>query len=444
MWYAFFMRNYLRQNIGKYINCISVIALTAAAVCCIFSESMTAGATTIGQLQEQISQQEQQVNALLEQISSLEEEEDLIQEQIADLNAEIVNTMAAIGLLEDQIAAKEEEIEEKQGQIAVKEEEIADKKEQITATEAEYHAAVEREETQRQNMIECTRLVYENKEVSYLSSLLEGKGLSDILNQMDYVEKVYKYSMGRLDAFIEAKNQVHDLWDRLELEKAELEEQRDELEVQRADLKQDMLNLQADQAELEDLQDDLDVKLARKKKESENFEAEIAKAEREAAVAKTLLKQDQQRLRQLQAAQSSAQGTVTPPSIATTDYTAVIDGAPGSELGKQIAKYACQYIGNPYVLGGTSLTKGADCSGFTYRIYMNWGYSIPRTSYQQRSAGTGVSYADAQPGDLICYDGHVAMYIGNGMIVHASSTKTGIKVSRAEYQPILSVRRIIQ
>ncbi len=443
MWYAFFMRNYLRQNIRKYINWISVIALTAAAVCCIFSESMTVGATTIGQVQERISQHEQQVNALLEQIASLEDEQDLIQEQMADLNAEIVNTMAAIGLLEDQIAAKEEEIEEKQGQIAVKEAEIADKKEQITATEAEYHAAVEREETQRQNMIECTRLVYENKEVSYLSSLLEGKGLSDILNQMDYVEKVYEYSMGRLDAFIEAKNQVHDLWDRLELEKAELEEQRDELEGQRADLEQDRQNLQADQDELRDLEADLDVKLAKKKKESENFEAEIAKAEKEAAVAKTLLKQDQQRLKQLQAAQSSAQVTVTTP-IATTDYTAVIDGAPGSELGKQIAKYACQYIGNPYVLGGTSLTKGADCSGFTYRIYMNWGYSIPRTSYQQRSAGTGVSYADAQPGDLICYDGHVAMYIGNGMIVHASSTKTGIKVSRAEYQTILTVRRIIQ
>ncbi len=437
------MRNYLRQNIRKYINWISVIALTAAAVCCIFSESMTVGATTIGQVQERISQHEQQVNALLEQIASLEDEQDLIQEQMADLNAEIVNTMAAIGLLEDQIAAKEEEIEEKQGQIAVKEAEIADKKEQITATEAEYHAAVEREETQRQNMIECTRLVYENKEVSYLSSLLEGKGLSDILNQMDYVEKVYEYSMGRLDAFIEAKNQVHDLWDRLELEKAELEEQRDELKGQRADLEQDRQNLQADQDELRDLEADLDVKLAKKKKESENFEAEIAKAEKEAAVAKTLLKQDQQRLKQLQAAQSSAQVTVTTP-IATTDYTAVIDGAPGSELGKQIAKYACQYIGNPYVLGGTSLTKGADCSGFTYRIYMNWGYSIPRTSYQQRSAGTGVSYADAQPGDLICYDGHVAMYIGNGMIVHASSTKTGIKVSRAEYQTILTVRRIIQ
>ena len=94
-------------------------------------------------------------------------------------------------------------------------------------------------------------------------------------------------------------------------------------------------------------------------------------------------------------------------------------------------------------MGGTSLTKGADCSGFTYRIYQDFGYSIPRTSSQQRSAGTGVAYSEAQPGDLICYDGHVGMYIGGGLIVHASSAKTGIKVSKAQYRTILAVRRII-
>ena len=127
----------------------------------------------------------------------------------------------------------------------------------------------------------------------------------------------------------------------------------------------------------------------------------------------------------------------------TTDYNALIDAAGGSELGKQIAKYACQYIGNPYVAGGTSLTNGADCSGFTYRVYSDFGYRLPRTSTEQRSAGTGVNYSDAQPGDLICYSGHVALYIGGGKIVHASTQKTGIKVGNAEYRTILAVRRII-
>ena len=105
--------------------------------------------------------------------------------------------------------------------------------------------------------------------------------------------------------------------------------------------------------------------------------------------------------------------------------------------------YGCQFIGNPYVAGGTSLTNGADCSGFIYRIYSDFGYKVPRNSYSLRSAGTAVDYANAQPGDVICYEGHVAMYVGGGYIVHASTKKTGIKISKATYRPILTVRRII-
>ena len=125
------------------------------------------------------------------------------------------------------------------------------------------------------------------------------------------------------------------------------------------------------------------------------------------------------------------------------NYNSIIDGASGSDLGKQVAKYACQFVGNPYVPGGTSLTNGADCSGFTFRVYSDFGYKLPRTSYEQRSAGRGVSYSEAQPGDLICYSGHVALYIGDGKIVHASTQKTGIKIGNAQYREILAVRRII-
>lgn len=410
MWYAFFMKKNNRIKIGKIVNCILITGLTAGALSTNLPEPMVAEATTIGEVQENIHKHQNELDNLNNQIADLEDEQDLIEEQIADLNAEIVNTMASIGLLEDEIAQKEEEIAEKQIQI--------------NDTQAEYEAAVAREESQRQNMRDCTRMMYENNDISYLTAILEGKGLSDILNQMDYIERVYEYSMGRLDEFVETKNQVHDLWNRLEEEKAGLD--------------QDKANLEADRATMESLKADLDVKLAKKKKESANYEAEIKKAQQEAAVAKKLLQQDQQKLKQLQQAQNAANIALQP-----TNYTSVIDGAQGSELGKTIAKYACQFIGNPYVMGGTSLTNGADCSGFTYKVYQNFGYSIPRTSYLQRSAGTEVSYENAQPGDLICYDGHVAMYIGGGLIVHASSAKTGIKVSKAQYRTILSVRRII-
>lgn len=165
----------------------------------------------------------------------------------------------------------------------------------------------------------------------------------------------------------------------------------------------------------------------------------------EANALKVKIRQEQAELKKMEeearrrAAAAAANGSYT----VSASISDIINGASGSDLGKQIARYGCQYIGNPYVSGGTSLTNGADCSGFTYRIYANFGYTIPRTSYQQRSAGTEVSYENAQPGDLICYEGHVAMYIGGGYIVHASNVKTGIKVSRATYKKILTVRRII-
>lgn len=109
-----------------------------------------------------------------------------------------------------------------------------------------------------------------------------------------------------------------------------------------------------------------------------------------------------------------------------------------------VADFAVQFVGNPYVWGGTSLTGGADCSGFTQSVYANFGISLPRTSYEQQNAGTEVSYADAQPGDLICYGGHVAIYMGNGRIVHASNSVDGIKISdNAAYRTIVSVRRLV-
>ena len=116
----------------------------------------------------------------------------------------------------------------------------------------------------------------------------------------------------------------------------------------------------------------------------------------------------------------------------------------GSATGNAVCQFALQFLGNPYVYGGTSLTNGTDCSGFVQSVYRNFGISLPRTSYADRSVGTAVgSLADAQPGDLICYSGHVALYIGGGQIVHASSPSTGIIVSSATHKKILAIRRVL-
>ena len=111
--------------------------------------------------------------------------------------------------------------------------------------------------------------------------------------------------------------------------------------------------------------------------------------------------------------------------------------------GQAVVDYAMQFVGNPYVWGGTSLTNGADCSGFVQSVYANFGVSMPRTSSAMRSAGTEVSYSEAVPGDVICYEGHVGIYIGNGQIVNAIDEAHGIGVSSATYTNIITVRRLL-
>ena len=111
--------------------------------------------------------------------------------------------------------------------------------------------------------------------------------------------------------------------------------------------------------------------------------------------------------------------------------------------GQAVVDYACQFIGNPYVWGGTSLTNGADCSGFVQSVYAHFGVNLPRTSSEMRSAGRGVSYSEALPGDIICYDGHVGIYMGDGQIVNAINSRKGIGILPATYKGILTVRRLL-
>lgn len=111
--------------------------------------------------------------------------------------------------------------------------------------------------------------------------------------------------------------------------------------------------------------------------------------------------------------------------------------------GQAVVDYACQFIGNPYVWGGTSLTDGADCSGFVQSVFANFGISLPRTTWDQENVGIGVSYEEALPGDLILYEGHVGIYMGNGQIVNAMNESDGIGICPATYTPIKTVRRVL-
>ena len=396
--------------------------IIAAGLVVILSLSIAgqAFASSISDWQRQKEETQNQLDEINSSLSELEGEKSGIDAEISDISGQIVEILASIELMQEDIARKEEE---------------------IAFAEVEYEAALLREQEQYEAMKQRIRFMYEQGNHTYAQLLFESRDLSDMLNKAEYIERLYEYDRKMLEEYQETKIQIAILQEQLEAERDELEAQRYELEEEQADAEEMLAIMEA---------------------EAENYEVQIAQAKQQAAAYKALIKQqdaeikrlqEEERKRQEEEARRKAEEARKNSSSNSTSYTptaaaqafdvSMIDKASGSSKGKEIAKFACPFIGNPYVAGGTSLTNGADCSGFTQSVYKNFGYKIPRNSSAQRATGREVSLGEAEPGDIVCYPGHVAIYIGNGMIVHASTERTGIKVSNVNYRPVLSVQRII-
>ena len=407
-------------------------------------------ATTISGLQEDIKRNQSQLNNVNQQIAGYQDAQEGVEEEISDLDAEMVALLTDINLIQEAIAEKEED---------------------IANTQVAYDEAVAEKDEQYESMKVRIKFMYEKGDQSYLQLFLGAQSMSDMMNKAHYIEQLYEYDRTLLEQYEATVQQVAQLQDRLEEEKSELVTSKTELEEQ---------------------QDYVNEVLEQKRQEYENYNAVLAKAKREAAAYTAKIKQETAQIRKLEEeerkrreeeerkrkeeeerrrkqeeerrkAEQEANGeqqddpgtTDDEDTSETEDKTEKSDdskkpddtsGKPassGSSKGQEIAKFACKYVGYPYVAGGTSLTNGADCSGFVLAVYKNFGYSLPRSSYAQSGAGRGVSYSEAQPGDIIYYGGHVGINIGNGQIVHASTERSGIKITSATYRNIITVRRIV-
>ena len=456
----------------KRIVCLTLALMMTAA------QVVSVSASREDELREEQAATSAQLDATYAQIDQLYSAKQQLQDALNTLDANLVNVMVSIQTLEGDISNKQADIEQTQ----------ADLQKAQNAKDKQYAAMKQR-----------IQYLYEKGgNEAWFQMMMSADNLSDLLTKAEYTQKMYDYDRKSLETYANTIEQVTNLGNQYQQEKSELEGMKQEYEAESANLQtqidtkkansadcdneiayaQEMANeyanlIQEQQAEIEQLEAERIAaeEEARRQAEAE-AEAAAAAAAEEAAQQEdqTVYDEDGNEVDADEAAENGdtvydEDGNEVDPSETTSsddgvkydEYGNVIDSdntvdpdsvssssssSSSSGSGSSIVDYATQFVGNPYVWGGTSLTGGADCSGFTQSVYAQFGYSLPRTSYEQQNWGTEVSYADAQPGDLICYGGHVAIYMGNGQIVHASNSRDGIKISNdATYRTILSVRR---
>ncbi len=438
----------------KRLACLSLIFAMAA------TQILPVSAARKDDVQAQKSETQNKLSEAEARANSLEEQKGAIMGQISSSEQELVDVLSQIDILAGEITDKEAEIEKTKEDLVQAEQ---DRDEQYEA------------------MKKRIQYMYENGgSDAWAQILLESDSIASMLSKVENTEKMYAYDRAELKEMKEAVQEVKDLETKLENEKSELEIAKEEQEGMKGSL----------QTKIEDL-----------KANASDYEAQIANVKAQAEQYKNLIAQQTAELEQIQAQEEAARkeqekqqkeaeqnknnnnnnnsnnnsnnnkpsnnnsgntnnkpssnkpsnggGSSKPeaekPSKPSTPSTPSYNGA----TGEAVVAYAKQFIGNPYVYGGNSLTNGIDCSGFTQQIYGHFGYSLPRTSGAQASSGVRIDYSQHRAGDLIVYPGHVAILTGDGGIVHASNSapypKGGIKyTANALYRSPIAVRRIVQ
>lgn len=369
------------------------------------------------------SQAEQNLKDKKNEINGLKDQQQTTADDIKNKSAKLDEILAAQKKLQKDITSKQAEIEQNQKDFA---------------------AAQEKQQEQYDAMKKRIQFMYENSaEDNIWTAIIESNGITDMLNRIEYVSDVYDSDRALMDSYQAAVEQVKEIGTKLDNDMNELTAMQDDYEKQQADV-------EAAIVALENQKEQYASQIAQAQQQADNYQNIITAQgkiiqEQEAAAAAAA------------AAAARANSSSSSPSYdgggagkggsIASDYAAGGGKNPGASTGvsgSSVVSYAMQFVGNPYVWGGNSLTNGVDCSGFVHEVYAHFGISTPRYSQAFKSVGQAVSFDNIQPGDVVVYPGHVAIYAGGGVIVEAQSTKAGITANRSvQCHTILAIRRLV-
>lgn len=406
----------LKNTYGKR-KYIAVLLLLSVGICSVKPTELSASA--LNNAQKKKNEAQENLDEINEQIKEIQTAQNSLQAEMEGYDEQLMAVLTDMEILKEDMDTQALEIEQAQSDLA--------------------NAQMEARQ-QYEAMKVRIQYMYENSDQSVWTTIVGASSMTELLNRVEYVSDVYEYDRKLLTDYEEVVQEVEELSMQLEDEMAEME----------------MLEIyyEEQQASLEQI-------IAQKEAEMADFESKLTSAQSLASQYANTIKQQNQIIEKEKAKQkkqaestnksstdAGTSGTSMGTATGGSSSTGLTDGGLNPSYrtgvsGSDVVAYASQFLGNPYVLGGTSLTEGADCSYFVMAVYQHFGISVPRTSYEQRNCGQAVSYENAKPGDIICYSGHVAIYIGNGKIIHASNPRTGICYGNATYRTIVAVRRVL-
>lgn len=369
------------------------------------------------------SQAEQNLKDKKNEINGLKDQQQTTADDIKNKSAKLDEILAAQKKLQTDITSKQAEIEQNQKDLA---------------------AAQEKQQEQYAAMKKRIQFMYENSaEDNIWTAIIESNGITDMLNRIEYVSDVYDSDRALMDSYQAAVEQVKEIGTKLDNDMNELTAMQDDYEKQQSDV-------EAAIVALENQKEQYASQIAQAQQQADNYQNIITAQgkiiqEQEAAAAAAAAATA--RANSSSGSSSYDGGGAGKGGSIASDYAAGGGKNPSASTGvsgSSVVSYAMQFVGNPYVWAGNSLTNGVDCSGFVHEVYAHFGISTPRYSQAFKSVGQAVSFDNIQPGDVVVYPGHVAIYAGGGVIVEAQSTKAGITANRSvQCHTILAIRRLV-